>query len=178
VPGIAPAAKQGGHYAADVIATALHGGPKPAPFRYRHQGNLATIGRHAAIVDLGGVRLTGWVAWWLWGLAWWLWGLAHIYFLIGVRAPVIVAAQWFWAYLTFGRGARLITELQPLFEDLKMPNDGSRIPADSRSSAADPKRCTDRGTGDSSGDAKRSRSRGTSTGTSSAPSPSTSRALV
>jgi NADH dehydrogenase len=125
VPGIAPAAKQGGRYAADVIVAAVRGGPKPAPFRYRHQGNLATIGRNAAIVDLGGVKLTGWIAWWLWGLA-------HIYFLIGVRAPMIVAAQWFWAYLTFGRGARLITGLQPLFEDLRMPNAGSRIPSDLR----------------------------------------------
>jgi NADH dehydrogenase len=114
VPGIAPAAKQGGCYAADVILAAVKRRKKPAPFRYRHQGNLATIGRHAAIADFGRIRLTG-------GLAWWLWGIAHIYFLIGVRAPVLVAAQWFWAYLTFGRGARLITGLAPLFEDLKMP---------------------------------------------------------
>jgi NADH:ubiquinone reductase (H+-translocating) len=114
VPGIAPAAKQGGRYAADVILAAIKGRRKPAPFRYRHQGNLATIGRHAAIADFGRVRLTG-------GLAWWLWGIAHIYFLIGVRAPVLVAAQWFWAYLTYGRGARLITGLSPLFDDLKMP---------------------------------------------------------
>ncbi len=114
VPGIAPAAKQGGCYAADVILAAVKRQKKPAPFHYRHQGNLATIGRHAAIADFGRIRLTG-------GLAWWLWGIAHIYFLIGVRAPVLVAAQWFWAYLTFGRGARLITGLAPLFEDLKMP---------------------------------------------------------
>ena len=114
VPGIAPAAKQGGRYAADVILAAVKRRKKPALFRYRHQGNLATIGRHAAIADFGRIRLTG-------GLAWWLWGIAHIYFLIGVRAPVLVAAQWFWAYLTFGRGARLITGLAPLFEDLKMP---------------------------------------------------------
>ena len=124
-PGIAPAAKQGGRYAADVIAASVRGAPKPAPFCYRHQGNLATIGRHSAIVDFGRVKLSG-------RTAWWLWGLAHIYFLIGVRAPMIVAAQWFWAYLTFGRGAGLITGLQPLFEDLKMPNDGSPIPAVSR----------------------------------------------
>jgi NADH dehydrogenase len=65
-------------------------------------------------VDFGRIRLTG-------GLAWWLWGLAHIYFLIGVRAPFLVATQWFWAYLTFGRGARLITDLAPLSEDRKMP---------------------------------------------------------
>jgi NADH dehydrogenase len=119
VPGIAPAAKQEGGYAADVITAAVRGGKKPARFRYRHQGNLATIGRNSAIVDFGRVRLTG-------RIAWWLWGFAHIYFLIGVRAPMIVAAQWFWAYLTFGRGARLITGLAPLFEDLKMPEDGRR----------------------------------------------------
>jgi NADH dehydrogenase len=102
VPGVAPAAKQGGRYVADVIIAAALGKAKPAPFRYRHQGDLATIGRHAAIADFGRIKLTG-------RLAWWLWGIAHIYFLIGVRAPVLVAAQWFWAYLTFGRGARLIT---------------------------------------------------------------------
>ena len=114
VPGLAPAAKQGGRYVADVIMAAALGINKPPPFRYRHQGNLATIGRHAAIADFGRVKLTG-------ALAWWIWGLAHIYFLIGVRAPMLVAAQWFWAYLTFGRGARLITGLAPLFENLKMP---------------------------------------------------------
>lgn len=114
VPGLAPAAKQGGRYVADVIRAAALGGNRPPPFRYRHQGNLATIGRHAAIADLGGIKLTG-------ALAWWLWGLAHIYFLIGVRAPMLVAAQWFWAYLTFGRGARLITGLAPLFENRKVP---------------------------------------------------------
>ncbi len=116
VPGIAPAAKQGGHYVAGAILAAVKSKTKPAPFRYRHRGNLATIGRHAAIADFGRVQLRG-------GLAWWLWGLAHIYFLIGVRAPMIVAAQWFWAYLTFGRGARLITGLQPLFEDRNMPKE-------------------------------------------------------
>jgi NADH dehydrogenase len=114
VPGIAPAAKQGGQYVADLIRADIRGRKRPGAFHYRHQGNLATIGRHAAIADFGAVQLTGW-------LAWWLWGIAHIYFLIGVRAPVLVAAQWFWAYLTFGRGARLITGSSPLFEDLNMP---------------------------------------------------------
>ena len=114
VPGIAPAAKQGGRYAADAILASVKRKKKPAPFRYRHKGNLATIGRHAAVADFGRIRLKG-------AVAWWLWGIAHIYFLIGVRAPMLVAAQWFWAYLTFGRGARLITGLAPLFEDRKMP---------------------------------------------------------
>jgi NADH dehydrogenase len=125
VPGIAPAAKQGGHYAAEVILAAIKGKRKPAPFRYRHRGNLATIGRHAAMADFGRLKLTG-------GIAWWLWGIAHIYFLIGVRAPFLVAAQWFWAYLTFGRGARLITGLAPLFQDQKMtPGTAANKPASS-----------------------------------------------
>ena len=122
VPGIAPAAKQGGRYASDVILAAIKRKTKPAPFRYRHRGNLATIGRHAAIADFGRIRLRG-------GLAWWLWGIAHIYFLIGVRAPMLVAAQWFWAYLTFGRGARLITGLAPLFEDRPMPREPAKSAA-------------------------------------------------
>lgn len=121
VPGLAPAAKQGGRYVADVITAKALGRDKPAPFQYRHQGNLATIGRHAAIADFGRITLTG-------GLAWWLWGLAHIYFLIGVRAPLLVAAQWFWAYLTFGRGARLITGLAPLFEERKVSSERKLSP--------------------------------------------------
>ncbi len=125
VPGIAPAAKQGGHYVADVILAAAKGKKKPPPFKYRHRGNLATIGRHAAIADFGRVRLTG-------SLAWWLWGIAHIYFLIGVRAPILVAAQWFWAYLTFGRGARLITGLAPLFEDRQMPTEITKAVLENR----------------------------------------------
>ena len=102
VPGIAPAAKQMGVYAARVIAARLAGSEPPAPFRYRHAGSLATIGRSAAIADFGWLKVKGW-------LAWWLWGIAHIYFLIDFRSRFIVAMQWFWSYLTFRRGARLIT---------------------------------------------------------------------
>lgn len=101
VPGIAPAAKQGGIYVAGVIRAALAGKPKPSPFRYRHAGSLATIGRNSAVIDFGFIRLSGW-------LAWWLWGIAHVYFLIGARNRFIVSAQWFYSYLTWGRGARLI----------------------------------------------------------------------
>ena len=80
-----------------------HGcGRAPAPFRYRHLGNLATIGRTAAVADFGWLRLSG-------GIAWLLWGLVHIYFLIGFRNRLVVALDWLWAYLTFQRGARLIT---------------------------------------------------------------------
>ncbi|WP_147107295.1 NAD(P)/FAD-dependent oxidoreductase [Tateyamaria sp. syn59] len=110
VPGIAPAAKQGGKYVGKRIAALTAGKTHDAPFRYRHAGNLATIGRHAAVIDFGRFHLSGFVAWWLWGIA-------HIYFLIGVRNPVFVAMNWFWSYLTFSKGARLITGLQPLHED-------------------------------------------------------------
>jgi NADH:quinone reductase (non-electrogenic) len=102
LPGVAPVAKQQGVYVARVITSRLVGKPPPAPFRYRNYGNLATIGRRAAVADFGRIRLTGWVAW----LAW---GLAHIYFLIGFRNRMAVAVDWFWSYLTYQRGARLIT---------------------------------------------------------------------
>ncbi len=102
VPGIAPAAKQEGAFVAGVIADRVAGTPTDRSFKYRHAGNLATIGRHAAVIDFGRVRLSGFVAWWLWGVA-------HIYFLIGVRQPIVVALSWFWSYLTYAKGARLIT---------------------------------------------------------------------
>jgi len=102
VPGLAPAAKQGGAYAARAIRARLAGRPAPAPFRYRHLGSLATIGRQSAVADFGFVRVRG-------ALAWWLWGAAHIAFLAGGRNRVTVLVEWLWAYLTFRRGTRLIT---------------------------------------------------------------------
>jgi len=102
VPGIAPAAKQQGRHVARVIAARIANRAKPGPFRYRHAGNLATIGRRAAVVEIGSFRLRG-------RLAWWLWGVAHIYFLIGLPSPFIVSFRWLWEYLTYGKGARLIT---------------------------------------------------------------------
>jgi len=102
VPGIAPAAKQAGKYVGTLIAARLSGRPAPGPFRYRHAGNLATIGRRAAVADFGWLRMSGY-------LAWWLWGVVHIFFLIGFRHRMTVALEWLWAYLTFQRGARLIT---------------------------------------------------------------------
>jgi NADH dehydrogenase/putative oxidoreductase len=101
-PGLAPAAKQGGAYAARAIRAALAGRPAPPPFRYHHYGSLATIGRQAAVADFGRVRVRG-------APAWWLWGSAHIAFLIGVRNRFTVLANWLWAYLTFRSGSRLIT---------------------------------------------------------------------
>ena len=102
MPGIAPAAKQMGAYAGRAIAARIAGRTLTPPFRYVHAGSLATIGRSAAIADFGWLKVKGW-------LAWWLWGIAHIYFLIDFRSRFIVALQWLWSYLTYRRGARLIT---------------------------------------------------------------------
>ena len=103
VPGVAPAAKQMGRYVGALIAARARGATASAPFRYRHQGDLATIGRKAAVVKLDRLTLTGFPAWLFWSLA-------HIYFLIGLRNRIAVAFSWAWDYLTFGRRARLITE--------------------------------------------------------------------
>ncbi len=103
VPGVAPAAKQQGKHVARVIRARLAGKPDPGPFRYKSEGDLATIGKRAAVVDFGWLKLTGWPAWWLWGLA-------HIYFLIGLRYRLAVALSWLWIYATGQRSARLITQ--------------------------------------------------------------------
>jgi len=102
LPGVAPAAKQAGTYIGAHIKARLEGRPNPASFVYRDFGNLATIGRSKAIADFGPVRLKGL-------LAWVLWSIAHIYFLIGFRNRLSVAVSWVWSYLTYQRGARLIT---------------------------------------------------------------------
>ncbi|MEO8627201.1 MAG: FAD-dependent oxidoreductase [Betaproteobacteria bacterium] len=102
VPGLAPAAKQGGLYVARVIGARVEGRAVPAPFAYTHLGSLATIGRKAAVADFGWVRASG-------ALAWWFWGAVHLGFLVGVRNRVSVMFDWFWAYLTYRGGTRLIT---------------------------------------------------------------------
>ena len=137
IPGIAPAAKQMGRYVGRLIAArsaalaseasgqrgnsvSARAGHSPEvgssaramsraappPFRYHHVGELATIGRHAAVVKLGKLELTGF-------LGWLFWSVVHIYFLIEARGRFIVAFTWFWDYLTFQRGARLITQVPP-----------------------------------------------------------------
>ncbi|RWX78429.1 NAD(P)/FAD-dependent oxidoreductase [Neorhizobium lilium] len=107
VPGIAPAAKQQGEYVARVIKSRLTAKPAPAPFKYKHQGSLATIGKRAAVIDFGRIKLTG-------TLAWWIWGIAHIYFLIGTRSRLAVAWSWLWIYLSGQHSARLITQKETL----------------------------------------------------------------
>jgi len=106
VPGIAPAAKQMGKYVGRLIAARVEGRPFDKPFRYRHAGDLATIGRKAAVVNLPYLKLKGFIGWLFWSLA-------HIYFLIGVRNRLMVALTWLWSYFTYQRGARLITRDEP-----------------------------------------------------------------
>ena len=100
VPGIAPAAKQMGRHVAQTISARL-AGRNSTPFRYRDYGNLATIGRMAAVVDLHGLRLSGL-------LAWWFWLAAHVFFLIGFRNRIVVLLNWFMAYWSYQRAARII----------------------------------------------------------------------
>jgi len=103
LPGIAPVAKQQGRHVARAIRAAIAGnGTAAQAFRYRDYGNLATIGRSRAVADFRFVRLSG-------HAAWALWCVAHIWFLAGFRNRIAVGLHWMWNYLTFARGARLIT---------------------------------------------------------------------
>ena len=102
VPGIAPAAKQEGRYAAALIKARLKGETLP-PFQYKHAGSLAQIGKRLAVIDFGKFKLRG-------ALAWWIWGIAHIYFLIGLRNRLSVALSWLWVHARNQRAARLITQ--------------------------------------------------------------------
>ncbi len=104
LPGIAPVAKQQGVHVSRLITARLAGRSLP-DFRYRSSGSMATIGRKSAVVHIGKLKLSGWVAWVIWCVA-------HVYFLIGFRNRFIVAASWAWSYITFQRGARLITGLR------------------------------------------------------------------
>ena len=103
VPGVAPAAKQEGQYVANIIQARLRGESFKSAFVYKNAGNLATIGKRAAIVDFGWIKLKG-------RLAWWMWGIAHIFFLIGLRNRIAVAMNWLWIYVRGQRSARLITQ--------------------------------------------------------------------
>ena len=107
VPGVSPAAKQMGRAAAANLLRRLRG-ETTQPFRYIDYGNLATVGRKAAVVDLtvpglGALRFSGY-------FAWLFWLFAHVYFLIGFRNRLIVMADWAWAYFTFERSARVVAQ--------------------------------------------------------------------
>jgi NADH dehydrogenase len=101
LPGVAPVAMQEGAATAQNIGHDLKGEPRQN-FSYFNKGNLATIGRAAAIAEFGKIHISGF-------LAWLSWLFVHIFFLIGFRNRIIVLIQWAWSYLTYERGARLIT---------------------------------------------------------------------
>jgi NADH dehydrogenase len=108
VPGVAPAAIQEAQHTAANIVRGLAGEPR-VPFRYHDKGSLATIGRASGIADFGRLKLSGF-------LAWMAWLLIHVFFLIGFRNRFIVMFEWALSYLTFQRGARLITGNVPMAE--------------------------------------------------------------
>ena len=110
VPGVAPAAKQQGMHVAKTLRARFAGTTPPLAFRYRNWGNLATIGRKRAVAELGSIEIAGFPAWLLWSTA-------HIYFLVGFRNRIVVGANWLWNYLTFERGARLITGMALAMRD-------------------------------------------------------------
>ena len=117
LPGICPVAIQMGLYAAKVIAGDLEGRPRRA-FRYWDKGQLAVIGRGKAVADSWKLHFGGF-------LAWLIWIFVHIFFLIGFRNRVLVLIQWAWSYLTYSRGARIITEevrpVGPALPRVKVP---------------------------------------------------------
>jgi len=102
LPGVAPVAMQQGRYAAKVVRARLRDRETP-PFRYRDKGNLATIGRLAAVADIKGLRLSGLIAWTTWLVV-------HLWYLIGFQNRILVLIRWSFSFATHGRGARLITE--------------------------------------------------------------------
>jgi len=102
LPGVASVAIQQGKHAAEIIAADLEG-RRRTQFNYLDKGQMATIGRRRAVMQRGGYRSAGM-------LAWVMWLLVHIYFLSGFRNRLFVMIQWSWSYLTFARGTRLIVE--------------------------------------------------------------------
>jgi len=105
LPGLASVAMQQGRYAAGSVRARLAGAPAQ-PFRYVDKGNLATIGRASAVVDVKGIQLSG-------TLAWLIWLTVHIFYLVGVQNRLLVLTRWAFSFVTSGRGARLITGSEP-----------------------------------------------------------------
>lgn len=102
VPGLAPAAKQGGKYVADLITHQVYHRPISKNFKYEHLGSLATIGRKSAVTEFKYVKIHG-------AVAWWFWGLIHVSFLVGARNRISVVFNWVWSYFTFRATNLLIT---------------------------------------------------------------------
>ena len=117
VPGLAASAKVMGEHVGRVLLARVEGRREPGPFRYHHLGSLATIGRDAAVADFDRARISG-------SVAWWLWGAVHIMLLTGVRNRLSVAVDWLWAYLTYRQGTLLITGREPV----RAPEDAAEGP--------------------------------------------------
>ena len=105
VPGVSPAAMQEAKHVARIIESELEGHPERPPFDYWDKGSMATIGRSAAVAQMGKFEMTGF-------LAWIAWLFIHLIFLVGFRNKVAVLWQWFYSYVTYKRGARIITGLK------------------------------------------------------------------
>ena len=105
VPGVAPAANQMGRHIARQIRADLDGKVR-TPFAYTDKGSMATIGRSAAVAQVKKLRINGW-------FAWVMWLTVHLFFLIGLRNRLIIFLQWAWAYISWQRGARIITGWRP-----------------------------------------------------------------
>jgi NADH dehydrogenase len=122
LPGVAPVAIQQGRYVARVISARLKGGSLP-PFQYKNRGSMATIGRAAAVVDLGWLRFSGF-------FAWLTWLFVHLMYLVEFGNRVLVLMQWAWNYFTRNRSARLITGASPF--PLTEHSHGDSAPAQDR----------------------------------------------
>ena len=118
LPGVAPAAIQQGHYAGKLVRDRL-AGRSTRPFRYRDKGNVATIGRGRAVVDLRFLRLSGLPAWMVWLVV-------HVWYLIGFQNRIVVIIRWSFSFFTHGRSARLIEELTTPPPDAEPPQQGSQ----------------------------------------------------
>jgi NADH dehydrogenase len=104
LPGVAQVALQQGRYVASVIAARVEGRPAPGPFRYFNKGNMAVVGRNFAVLEVGNIRMAGF-------LAWMAWALVHILFLAAFGNRLRVITQWIWTYVSRQRGSRLILGL-------------------------------------------------------------------
>lgn len=102
LPGLAPVAKQQGRYVGRLLRNRIEGRPAPPAFHYRNYGQLAVLGRSSAVADFGFARMRGFIAWVLWSAV-------HLFLLLGARNKLLVYLNWVWAWLTYGRGARLMT---------------------------------------------------------------------
>ena len=126
LPGLAPVAKQQGAYVGRLLRRRIENRPEPAPFRYRDFGTMAVIGRSRAVADFGWLRLTGFPAWLTWSLV-------HLMLLVDFRSRLMVYVNWSWAWFTYGRGARLLTQVdRPFPRDRGLtpvvPKEGSSAP--------------------------------------------------